>query len=356
MENQHQRRLSFEDTTIYIGIDVHEKSWTVSIHMEEFEHKTFTQPPDPTILTNYLNRHFPRGNYCAAYEAGFSGFWTYDALQNNGIKCIVAHPADIPLTDLEQRRKKDPRDARKIARGLRASELVPIYVPPLWAREDRGMMRLRESIIKDGTRIKNRIKALLHFHGIVSEHIQARRWSGAFLRWLESLTLSNPQGTETLKSYLRQLSDNRQELARITREIKRLSTTERYAKPVSYLLSIPGIGLISAMTWLTELVDIQRFKSIDHLSSYVGLVPGTHSSGETERVGRLEKRGNRRLRTLLIENSWVVIRKDPGMYQAYASYCKRMHGNKAIIRIAKKLLKRIRFVLIHETQYEMGLG
>ncbi len=353
MENQ--RSLTFADTAIYVGIDVHKKSWTVSIYLEEFEYKTFTQPPEPGILKRYLNRHFPQGNYYAAYEAGFSGFWIYDGLNATGIKCIVVHSADIPTTDLERRRKNDPRDARKIARSLRAGELKPIYVPPKWAREDRGLIRLRESIVKDGTRIKNRIKALLHFHGIKSEHIQDRRWSGVFIRWLESLKLSNDQGTETLKSNIRQLSDNRTELTRITKEIRRLSTTERYKKPVSLLISIPGIGLLSSMTWLTELVDIDRFKSIDYLSSYVGLVPSTHSSGETDQVGCLEKRGNKKLRTLLVENSWVVIRKDPGMFRAYTTYCNRMHGNKAIIRIARKLLKRIRFVLIHETQYEVGL-
>ncbi|NHZ86492.1 MAG: IS110 family transposase [Planctomycetia bacterium] len=352
---QNQRNLAFEDIKIYIGIDVHKKSWTVSIYLEEFEHKTFTQPPKPAVLKNYLHSHFPKGNYYVAYEAGFSGFWIYDALKEMDMKCIVVHPSDIPTTDLERRRKSDLRDARKLSRSLRAGELSPIYVPPKWAREDRGLLRLRESIVKDGTRLKNRIKGLLHFHGLSSEHMKGRRWSGAFIGWLESLTLSNNQGTETLKSYIRQLNDNRTELTRITREIRRLSKTERYRKSVSYLVSIPGIGLISTMIWLTELVDIQRFKSNDHLSSYVGLVPSTHSSGETDKVGRLDKRGNKKLRTLLIENSWVVARKDTGMLRAYTTLCKRMQGNKAIIRIARKLLNRIRFVLLNETQYEVGL-
>lgn len=352
---QNQKKLSFEDTAIYIGIDVHKKSWTVSIYLEEFEHKTFSQPPEPVVLKNYLHSHFPKGVYYAVYEAGYSGFWIYDVLREMGLKCIIVHPSDVPTTDLERRRKNDPRDARKLARSLRAGELNPIYVPPKWAREDRGLLRLRESLVKDGTRLKNRIKSLLHFHGFSSEHMKSRCWSGAFIRWLESLTLSNNQGTETLRSYLRQLNDNRTELTRITREIRRLSKTERYRKPVSYLVSIPGIGLISAMTWLTELVDIRRFKSNDHLSSYVGLVPGTHSSGETDKVGRLDKRGNKKLRTLLIENSWVVARKDTGMLRAYTTLCKRMQANKAIIRIARKLLNRIRFVLLNETQYEVGL-
>ena len=125
---------------------------------------------------------------------------------------------------------------------------------------------------------------------------------------------------------------------------------------MKYLASIPGIGIISAMIWTTELIDIHRFRRFDHLTSYMGLVPWEHSSGERSATAGLDCRGNRRLRTLLIENSWAAMRKDPGLMSSYYELTKRMHGNKAIIRIARKLLRRIRYVLIHQTLYEMGLA
>jgi transposase len=108
------------------------------------------------------------------------------------------------------------------------------------------------------------------------------------------------------------------------------------------------------MIWLTELIDIRRFKNLDHLSSYVGLVPGEHSSGEKHITTELDHRGNQVLRSLLIENSWAALRKDPALMMKYTELTKRMTGNRAIIRISRKLLNRIRYVLINEKEYEIG--
>ena len=69
--------LNFEGQNIYVGIDVHLKSWTVSILSGHLHHKTFVQPPSPEALSSYLHSHFPNGNYLSAYEAGFSGFWAH---------------------------------------------------------------------------------------------------------------------------------------------------------------------------------------------------------------------------------------------------------------------------------------
>ena len=105
-----------------------------------------------------------------------------------------------------------------------------------------------------------------------------------------------------------------------------------------------------------RMILVRPFRRFDHLTSYVGLVPWEHSGGERSTTARLDSRGNRRLKTLLIENSWAAMRKDPGLMSAYYELTKRMHGNNAIIRIATKLFRRIRYVLIHETTCEMGLA
>ena len=106
------------------------------------------------------------------------------------------------------------------------------------------------------------------------------------------------------------------------------------------------------MILLTELVDINRFRSLDHLASYVGLIPGEDSSGEQERTTGISRRRNVHLRTLLIECSWVAVRKDPALLMSLVNLTKRMPKNRAIVRIARKLLNRIRYVLKHEELYE----
>ena len=119
------------------------------------------------------------------------------------------------------------------------------------------------------------------------------------------------------------------------------------------LCSIPGIGIITSMKILTELEDINRFKNLDQLCGYIGLVPTTKSSGEKDKVGEMTNRGNKYLKTAIIESAWSSTRYDPAMSQKYIELRKRMEKNKAIVRIAKKLLARIMFVLIKEEEYEV---
>ncbi|HAM50909.1 MAG TPA: hypothetical protein DCP92_09560 [Nitrospiraceae bacterium] len=105
------------------------------------------------------------------------------------------------------------------------------------------------------------------------------------------------------------------------------------------------------MTLLTELYEIGRFKNLDKLCSYVGLTPDTDSSGETDHTTGITKRRNAQLRCILIESSWVAVRKDPALLMSFNKLCKKMSKNKAIVRIARKLLNRIRYVLKTQQEY-----
>ncbi|NQV13886.1 IS110 family transposase [bacterium] len=347
------KQIDFDGQNIYVGIDVHKKSWQVSIYTEQFEHKTFTQPPVSEKLVSYLQRVFPGGEYHAVYEAGFSGFWTHDELKDMGVDCMVVHPGDVPTTDKERRHKTDSRDSRKLAKQLRSGDLSAIHVPGVRLREDRSLLRQRKTIRKEETRVKNRIKQFLHFRGVdIPVHFSSSYWSGSFIKWLEEVSLYCETGTATLSSLLRQLASLRKELACLSRDIRELSRTAAYRDGVKYLSSISGIGVLSAMVWLTELGNIHRFNSFDQLCSYVGLVPWEHSSGESEYTVGLDRRGNKVLRTLLIENAWVAVKKDSELMLAYSQYIKRMKGQQAIVRIARKLLRRIRFVLVNEQNLE----
>ena len=105
------------------------------------------------------------------------------------------------------------------------------------------------------------------------------------------------------------------------------------------------------MILLTELHTIDRFKSLDQLCGYVGLVPDTSSSGDQEVITGITRRRNPILRAILIEAAWVAIRKDPALMLDFAAYTKRMKKSKAIVKIARKLLNRIRFVLKNKEAY-----
>ena len=178
------------------------------------------------------------------------------------------------------------------------------------------------------------------------------RWSNRFICWLESIKFHSESGKQSLNTLVSELRHIRQSISDLIRHIRHLSRQEPYREQVAHLKSIPGIGLITAMVFLTEIVDINRFKNIDHLASYVGLIPGEDSSGDKEIHTGISRRRNQNLRYLLIESSWIAARKDPALTMSYNNLIKRMPKNKAIIRIARKLLNRIRFVLKNREYYE----
>jgi len=349
-------KLDFTGQDIYVGIDTGKKSWKVTILTAEFEHNTFTQPPKPDALVNYLHKNFPCASYHCVYEAGYFGFWIHDALKQQGIDCRVVHPADVPTKDKERRNRNDAVDARKLARALRSGELTPLYVPERAALEARSLVRTRGAMVKKQTRCKNQIKGMLSMYGIsIPERLEKSHWSRRFIQWLENLAMQEDTGNQALLAYLTELHSLRQIIAQLTRQIRSLAHQEPYRTPVTYLDSVPGISILTAMILLTELVDINRFKSLDHLASYVGLIPGEDSSGEQERTTGISHRRNAHLRALLIECSWTAVRKDPALIMSFQELTKRMPKNQAIIRIARKLLNRIRYVLKNQKLYELGV-
>jgi transposase len=347
-------KIDFNGQNIYVGIDVHLKSWKVSIMTERLPFKTFSQDPKPEVLYHYLTRNFPNGTYYSAYEAGFCGYWIHNKFTALGINSIVVNPADIPTTDKEKVQKADKRDSQKIAKALRSGDLKGIHVLASKTLEDRCLVRARATIVQDLTRNKNRVKSFLNFHGIEMpdkfKQLQ-HHWSNRFVEWLRSIEMSEQSGKKSLNLYINEAEHLRLMILDATREIRHLSLEEPYAKQVLLLRGIPGIGLLTAMIILTELETINRFGNFDKLCSFIGLIPTTHSSGEKENIGEITHRGNSFLRGALVESAWIAARMDLALNKSYHDYCKRMEPNKAIIRIARKLLNRIRFVLKNNQPY-----
>jgi len=354
MRTNRQSFLDFTGQTIFIGIDAHYKSWAVTLQSEEFELKTYSQPAITDVLFNYLQTNYPGAKYKAVYEAGFCGFTIQRALTLKGIECDVIHPADVPTSDKEKRQKTDKIDSRKLARMCKNNDMKGIYIPSIEQQEERNLLRARQKIVRDQTRVKNRIKSYLRFQGVELEGFEGRHWTKKYLELLRKTSFSTTAGTFAFKAYLDELDYLQQQASKLDEQIKLLSQSDRYKVNFSLLTSVPSLGLISAMTFLTEIGDINRFPRFDDLCSFIGLIPNCYSSGEVEKVGHITRRGNQHLKMILIECAWVAIRKDPALLQCYKELLPRMNGNKAIIRVARRLLRRIQHVLINKELYQKG--
>jgi transposase len=346
-------KLDFSSQDIFVGLDTHLKNWRVSIIVGESPFKTFSQDPRPKLLRNYLVKNFPNGNYYSAYEASFSGFGIHRDLLNLGIKNIVVNPADIPTTDKERKQKEDSRDSRKIAKQLSQKDLTAIYIPEVEIEGDRNFIRYRKTLTKEIARTKHRIKSQLYYFGIEipAQFAGKKHWSKRFTNWLQEIDLPTESAKMALTGHLEMAELLRKKQYSTNKEIRKLSKKNIYKEDYNLLLSVPGVGCLTAMILLTEIGDITRFKNLDKLCSFIGLVPMTNSTGENKRTGDITMRRNKILRTAIVESSWIAIRNDPALMLAYQKLVKRMESQKAIIRIAKKLTNRILYVLKNKKAY-----
>ena len=351
-------KISFKGQNIYVGIDVHLKTWHVTTLTESGCKYSFSQHADAKELFDRLNKKFPEAHFKSAYEAGFCGFSAHYALAEQGIENIVVNAADIPTTGKEKTMKTDAVDSEKIAWALKRDELKGIYVKDKRYMDDTNLIRLRQRFIMDLSRQKNRTKHLLYTQGVTyPERFRNSKthWSRNFMKWLrEEVELLSEQKLSLLL-LCDQVENTRKAILKVTREIRRLSTTDRYKENYDLLFTVPGLGLITSMSMLTELDnDIMRFPNERSFVSMLGLIPTCHDSGEKKVSGEKTNRGNKHLGPLIVEASWVAIYRDYQLGAYYSSCCQIMKPHKAIIKVARKLACRTYAVLKTKTKYELS--
>ena len=349
-------RTNFEGQVVYVGMDVHKASWNLGIYLNDLFVKNVHQKPNPSVMAAYLKQHYPGARYKAAYEAGKFGFWIQRQLTTLGIECLIINPADIPRSQKDTLQKTDPRDARNLGLQLQSGVLKSIHIPDEQQEADRVLFRHRKSIWRDLTRCKNRIKGLLAFSGIdIPEQFDNANWSHNFLNWLRQVECHQQSRRAALHYMIHQVEFLRKELLAISNAIRKMMREQRYKTNYYLLRTIPGIGPLTAASILVEIGDVNRFDTFYHLNSFVGLLPMEHSSGERENKSMLTVRKHRQLRSDLVESAWTAKRNDPAMALYFGEQIKRKDPKIVIIKIARKLLNRIRHVLLNQKPYECGI-
>src|SRR5476651_187810 len=213
-----QKTDDFNGQIFYVGLDVHKKSWAVTVRSLGIEVSHFTQPPGAGALKNYLQKEFPGGTYHSAYEAGFCGTGAHAELCKLGIKNIIVHAADVPSTDKQKKNKTDLHDSRAIADHLERGNLHGIYVLSQEQQELRSLFRLRECKVKDTTRANNRLKSFLMYYGIMIPETVSKcgDLTGRALAWLD-IELQSAAGTIVLQQYVAELKYQRKQLFQLTK-------------------------------------------------------------------------------------------------------------------------------------------
>lgn len=338
--------------TIMCGCDLHDATMVLRIAAGAGDAVRRSMPTaDREGLLDWL-RGFARQHggerIVFAYEASGRGFGLCDFLRDAGVECYVLAPTHLPRTSKSRKTKTDDNDAAMLLDELRAHVLAgrplpTVWVPDLATRDDRELVRHRLGTAERRTRVKNQIHGLLKRWQVErpSWFSKSGDWSKRSVAWLEeridarpaggeppteSMTAETPAGDGTLGEGARiALSDLAGLYRELTERIKsldkaieRLATTERYARPFRKLKILPGVGTLTAMTFLTELGDLDRFGNRRQLAAYLGLAPSTFESGErSDRKGHITRQGPARVRHVLCQAAWAAMRCSPTWREKY---------------------------------------
>jgi transposase len=347
--------IDFTGKTICVGIDVHQKDYQVAKVHEGICLGNHRMESNADVLMEHLRRRYPGAEFKCVYESSAWGFNLQRRLSAAGMDCIVVHAADVSTSDKEKKRKTDKVDALKLARSLAGGDLKGIHVPDATIQKERALIRYRKAMVNDINRSRNRLKSLLKYQGIeIPEQYLKNNWSCNFIKWVEQQAAKDDLLKDSLLLMLEQIKLLRQLLLKIEMKLRELRKG-KYASKAQLAMSVPGIGPTTAMMFLLEVGDVNRFKGFDTLNDFIGFCPDTASSGEKDRNTGLTTRRHKQLRSALIEAAWQAIRTDPALLEYYQMLTKRMKGNRAIIRIARKLLRRLRAVLVSGIPYQKGV-
>ncbi|WP_306012317.1 MULTISPECIES: IS110 family transposase [unclassified Allomuricauda] len=339
---------------LFIGIDIHKRSWKVHCATDLSCGRTFSMSPDPEGLREYVERHFSGHEVSTAYEAGCCGYSAHRSFESYGWRSLVVNPADIFRRGRERHTKTDRIDAQLIARELKDGRLEGICVPDKCREQLRSLFRRRNDLVKDLRQIKSYIKMQLLYYGVVvPEEFDNDHWSHGFRNWLDDLSFEYESGNEVLESRMRSFRFIDQEFRDVSTLLRR-HTKAHYKKDYMLLRSIPGIGPIVASGILSELGDLRRFNNIKQLAGYVGLAPGIYQSGDTIRHTGVSMRAHRLIRSYFIEASWQAIRTDPVMQGYYRNH-QGKNVKSVIVKVARKLLSRTLAVIKTGIPYEIGV-
>lgn len=290
----------------FIGMDVHKKTITIAIAEDGTRDSARvygTIKNDLSELDKFCRKMVSTaGQLRFVYEAGPCGYSVYRHLTGKGFDCMVAAPSMIPKKSGD-RIKTDYRDAIMLARLHRAGELTAVYVPDPQDEAMRDLSRAREDAVIAARKAKQQLNGFLLRSGFV--YTGKTKWSKTHFRWISDIAMPHPAQQIALQEYINTVHENTNRVERLTEQIRQMVPDWRLAPIVHSLQAARGVSLITAVTMLSEIGDIGRFKNPKHLMAYLGLVPSEHSSGDSKKRGSITKTGNKHVRKALVESAWA---------------------------------------------------
>ena len=277
----------------------------------------------------------------------FTG-WVYDFLKPYAVDLKVAHPAMLKAITAAKK-KNDRDDAEKIADLLRVNLLPECHMMPEELRELRRVLRYRNMIVRTAVKMKNKMSGLLMEVGAQysKKRLYGKKYFNTLLERVEDVPDSVKGLLKLSRSGLEMFNDVQKKLIDALRKNKLIRDR------VQRLLTIPGIGEVTALTWVLEIGEPSRFSSSRDAISYCGLCSAQHESAGKEQRGPISKQRNKHLQTTLIEAAKLAPRWNEQLAVLHEKELARGNRNRATLAVARKLVEFMLAVDRRETDFEL---
>ena len=360
---------SKDGAALYIAMDVGDQRWELGL---TDGHGTIKTKSMEAGQFDELDEHLEwaeeyfdlDGDYqiASCYEAGRDGFWIHRVLEQRGIACGVIDPGSLREEKKGPRAKTDRIDAEKLAvelvrwcDGHRDHGLNVIRVPGPEDEDDRHLFRERCDLVDRRISLTNQIESLLKTQGI--DEMPAAG-SEAFADWVEGASTADgrPLGkrlTRRLKRINRRLRQVREDIDEVEKERSaylRGEGRQDNIEKARMLAGLRGIGELTAHALVVELFGWREFQNRREIGAFVGMDGKRHDSGETEKDGAITRKGDARIRKLVIQlaRNWLRFQSETEL----ARWARRRFGdedggvsNRGVVALGRKLLNRLRVLL-----------
>jgi len=341
------------DDDLFVGIDVHRKSYHVALFLNNAPAIDFVMPANKEQLIDKLKATTPALKQIV-YETGPTGYSLARHLAKGNMPVSVVATSKIPRTSAGDD-KTDKLDSKKLSQYAAKGLLTSVKVPTLKQEADRQLFRMRHRQARNLARVKTQIKSFLLMHDI-DEPAGLNRWTKSSIAQLHTLPLQQ----QTLR---RSLDELLSDLGHFTLRVKEMNASlsqhfdkGQLARRIELLKTHPGIGTVVACQFATELFHYRDFTNTRYLFKYLGLSPRIHQSGQRCSYGSINKVSNSRLRSNLIQSAWRWTMLDVNAGKAYLRILNNCGGikQKAIIAMARKLSGHLWTMLMKNQPYDPG--
>ena len=322
------------------------KSVACDYASETGEHAFETVRTVPAMLEDLFRRRRPER---VVIEVGPAAGWIADLAARMKLELQIANPSHQGWRWRRVKNKTDRIDAVKLAQLSSVNQLPLVELPSKEVREWRSLIHYRQSLVARRTMIKNTIHAILDRQAIRMPSGKPG-WTNAGRRRLEILAGAGADPTQfwtqldptewwrgQLAEELRQLREVECSIGSVEKQLDAYAATKPHVKR---LRSTPGVGPRLSETVVAIIGDPHRFKNGRQVAAYAGLVPRVFQSGKMDRQGGITSAGNRYLRSILVEVSWLGLRTNPWMKQVFDRVCRGCPSRRkiAIVAVARRLL------------------